>query len=418
MMGLVADPVIPGPGTLLGERYRLDSLLGEGAFSQVYRASDLNTNEEVALKLLAAGSVEVSGLERLRREATLAQKLEHPNSVRLLDFDLESTTPFLVYELLEGETLERLLGREGPISEAGVVVMASQVLMAVREAHSLGIVHRDIKPANVFICRGVGLVKVLDFGIARTTSSGDTPLTAAGLLIGTPRYMPPEQVRGADPIPAMDVYAIGMMMAEMLTGEPVLRGAAVDACLAQLQPTRIELPERVESSGLGSVVHRATEKDLALRYANAAEMLAALRRVAPGASSEAPAPREARAAQGAAGTGSAEPQGAPSTRPPRGNGAESAASSGVTPSRDSLAPTELMPNPELVLGSPLAPSPAPTRTASTMPPAAAPRSGGVLGWLGATAALLILAIAATAIVIYVLRTAPGPPVPETAPVSS
>ena len=376
------DANIPGPGTLLGERYRLDALIGEGAFSQVFRAGDLQTNEDVALKLLSPGSVEVAGLERFRREAELARKLVHPNSVRLLDFNLESVPAFIVYELLEGQTLDRLLANEGPMSEAGVVVMASQVLMSVREAHALGAVHRDIKPANVFICRGVGLVKVLDFGIARTTGSAEAPLTAAGLLIGTPRYMPPEQIRGSEPIPAMDVYAIGMMMAEMLTGEPVLRCTAVDACLAQLDPARIALPARVERSGLAAVIRRATEKDLDLRYANAAEMLAALRRVGPTASSDPPAPLEAEKV-----------------------------------SRDSLSPTELMANPELVLGellvnqpalaAPVTPPPAPPLP---MPPSAPPPppagSESSFKWLGATALLLLLAIAVTAFFVYTLRTAP------------
>jgi serine/threonine protein kinase len=361
----------------------LDTVIGEGAFSQVYRASDLTTNEDVALKLLSAESVNVSGLERLRREATLARQLNHPGCVRLLDFDFDSVPPFIVYELLEGETLEQQLAREGPMSEAGVVVIVSQVLMGVREAHKLGIVHRDIKPANVFVVRGVGLVKVLDFGIARTTGSQDAPLTAAGLLIGTPRYMPPEQVRGAEPTPAMDVYAIGMMMAEMLTGEPVLRCTAVEACLAQLATERIALPERVERSSLASVIRRATEKDLALRYSNASEMLAALRRVGPTASSEAPAPRE-------------------STPAP-----DHPAPSAATPSRDSLAPTSLMPNPELVIGPLLAPAPPLSAgSPSTIPapsgslPSPAPRAAA---WLIAAVALLIFAIAATAVGVYLLR---------------
>jgi serine/threonine protein kinase len=376
---------IPGPGTLLGERYRLDELIGEGAFSQVFRASDLQSNEDVALKLLGAGSVEVAGLERFRREAELARKLVHPNSVRLLDFDLESTPAFIVYELLEGQTLESLLAKEGPMSEAGVVVIASQVLMSVREAHSIGAVHRDIKPANIFICRGVGLVKVLDFGIARTTGNAEAPLTAAGLLIGTPRYMPPEQIRGSEPIPAMDVYAVGMMMAEMLTGEPVLRCTAVEACLAQLEPARIPLPERVERSGLAAVIRRATEKDLDVRYANAAEMLAGLRRVGPTASSEAPAPLESEKAR----------------------------------NRDSMSPTEVMPNPELVLGellfnqpalaapaAPLAPARPPAPLPPSAPPPATARAGGSAKWLGATVLLLLLAILLTAFFVYAVRTAP------------
>jgi len=177
----------------------------------------------------------------------------------------------------------------------------------------------------------------------------------------------------------MDVYAIGMMMAEMLAGEPILRCTAVEACLAQLDPKRIELPERVASSGLGAVIRRATEKDLELRYGNAAEMLAALRRIGPGAST-APPPRAQDTAE-------------------------------LAPSRDSLSPTELMPNPELVLGPLLAapPSAPPvSQTLTTRPPAAlpavAPRESA-LGWLGAAAALLILAVAATAIAIYLVRTA-------------
>ncbi|GMV17695.1 MAG: serine/threonine protein kinase [Polyangiaceae bacterium] len=357
MMAALVHDLDPRPGMVISGRYRLDARIGEGAFGQVFRATDLKDGAGVALKLLSAESVDAAGLERFRREAELATKLQHPNTIRLIGFNLRSQAmPFIVYELLEGEPLKSLMSREGPLAEARAAAITMQVLRSLMEAHEVGIVHRDIKPGNVFVCSDesrLGSIKVLDFGIAKSVDGTEAQVTAAGILVGTPRYMPPEQIRGETPIPAMDLYATGMMLAEMLSGEPTLTCSAAEACLEQLRPERIPLPPFLQSSRLWPVIWRATDKDTATRYSTANEMLGDLERVYDGLS---PAPLIARA--------------------PREDGA-----------RSSFVPTTVMANPEL----------APVASGS-------PAEGRSVTWLVAAFCLFALAIAGTAYGLYWIRT--------------
>lgn len=342
---------------VITDRYRLEGLIGEGSFSKVFRATDLKDGSGVALKLLSAESIDNAGLERFRREAELATQLVHPNTIRLIGFNLRARPlPFIVYELLSGESLSDVMRREGPLSEQRAAAIAMQVLHSLMEAHEVGIVHRDIKPANVFVCGGdarLGSIKVLDFGIAKSVDGTEAQVTAAGILVGTPRYMPPEQIRGETPIPAMDLYATGTMLAEMLTGQPTLTCSAAEACLEQLKPERIPLPAFVQTSRLWPVIWRATEKSLETRYLTANEMLGDLERLHDGLS---PHPLVAMA--------------------PRDD-----------PGRASVAPTTVMPNPEL---APRVPSLAPPKSRSA-------------GWLVATLLLLLAAILGTAYVLYWVR---------------
>lgn len=278
---------------VLAQRYRLDAEIGHGGFSQVFRATELRIGREVAVKIMSQDSVDAAGEQRFAREAELARQLRHPNTVHLLDFDLgHRPSPFIVYELLSGETLEAVLKREGPIAEQRAARIAAQILKSLMEAHAMGVVHRDMKPGNVFLCTYAGetdFVKVLDFGIAKGAES--TPLTAAGMVIGTPRYMPPDQILGKPPHPSMDLYAVGMMLAEMLCGHPIVRGTPMEAAQAQLAKELVPLPEVVERSVLGRLIRRATEKTPEARFANGQEMLAELERLSPRLSSEPLAPR-------------------------------------------------------------------------------------------------------------------------------
>jgi eukaryotic-like serine/threonine-protein kinase len=281
-------------GMVIADRYRLDAEIGHGGYSRVFRATEIKLGREVALKLLSRDSVDEAGAQRFQREAELARCLGHPNTVRLLDFDIDGKpSPYIVFELLNGESLHQLVRRGGPMPEERVARLTMQVLKSLMEAHAAGIVHRDMKPGNVFVCTYAGepdFVKVLDFGIAKSTDIGGTALTAAGTLVGTPRYMPPEQIRGAQPSPAMDVYAVGMMMAEMLAGAPVLRGTPMDACLKQLANDPIELPEAATSSTIGPVLSHAVDKDLAKRYGTAEQMLRDIERLLPSLGRGAAAP--------------------------------------------------------------------------------------------------------------------------------
>ena len=266
---------------ILADRYRLDEKIGHGGNSLIFRATELGSGQAVAVKMFGQNSVDAAGPDRFRREARLGRKLTHPNTVRLLDFGLDGVPmPFIVYELLDGENLAQILNRDGALTEERVGRYADQILQSLEESHRIGVVHRDIKPGNIFICTFDGqrdFVKVLDFGIAKSSGTDAMDLTASGMLVGTPRYMSPEQIEGKQPAPCMDLYAVGMMMAEMLNGVPLLRGSPAQACLQQLSPDPVEFPEALTRSRLFEVMRHAVEKDPTRRTQTATDMLAELR---------------------------------------------------------------------------------------------------------------------------------------------
>ncbi|HZO15705.1 MAG TPA: protein kinase [Polyangiaceae bacterium] len=285
------------PFAMIGEHYRLEAPIGEGGFGAVYRAVDLRIDRPVAVKLLhrelmGSGDVEA----RFLREAELARRLQHPNTVRLVDFGrAHDGTPFLVFEFLAGESLDALLGRVGGLSPARVAHIGAQVLKSLMEAHALGIVHRDIKPANLFLTRHAGepdFVKVLDFGVAKAPQGQMTALTATGLTLGTPSYMAPELLRGEPVSAASDVYALGLVLAEALTGSVIIWGATPAlTMMEQLADRAVSLPPQVMESPLGPLIQRATQKVVEHRYASAEEMLAELERLAnPSSTERAPSP--------------------------------------------------------------------------------------------------------------------------------
>ncbi|HMR10850.1 MAG TPA: serine/threonine-protein kinase, partial [Polyangiaceae bacterium] len=269
-----------GAGVTLAGRYRIEQELARGGESRVFRAAELRTGREVALKVLARDPSDKTWAARFRREANLARQLQHPNTVRLLDFDVDADTlPFITYELLPGETLRTLLNKDGALGEARTLRIATQILKSLMESHALGVVHRDIKPENIFVCDFAGetdYVKVLDFGIAKSMESEATVLTSDGMLVGTPRYMPPDQIRGLPPAPSMDVYSVGLLMAEMLSGRSVVTEEHAAACRRQLSPEPLELPDLVQGSPLGPVIRRAVDKDPAQRFQLAGHFLDAL----------------------------------------------------------------------------------------------------------------------------------------------
>jgi serine/threonine-protein kinase len=269
-----------GRGDVVAGRYRIDAPIGGGGFGAVFRATCLRLSRSVALKVLLPELVDdPQGRSRFLREAELAQHLEHPHTVRLLDFGVgDDGAPFIAWELLSGRTLAEALSTGG-LDVAKVGRIAAQVLGALMEAHSRGIVHRDIRPANLFLCEYEGerdFVKVLDFGIAKVVDSGaPVPgLTRRGMMVGTPSYMAPEQVAAAPATRLSDVYALGLTMAEALTGETVVQGAnAVEIARQQASSDPVPLPPEVLGSRLGAVIRRATQKRIELRFASAAEML-------------------------------------------------------------------------------------------------------------------------------------------------
>jgi serine/threonine-protein kinase len=274
------------PGEVVAGRYRIDGIVGRGGFGAVYRATHTDSGRSVALKVLVANysSSKVDG-RRFQREAALVQRIKHPSVVELLDYgQTDNGMLFIAFELLQGEALNQVLKEKGPLPLQRVAEIGRDVLRALEVAHAIGVIHRDIKPQNVFLCEG-GASKVLDFGIAKAMNPEDasgTQLTEAGQMIGTPQYMAPEQVRGATVLPSTDLYSLGLVMSEMLSGERVVKGEAlIDIYMTHIAPTPLDFPPSVQGSPLFPVIARAAQKDAAGRYPTARSMLVALHEALP-----------------------------------------------------------------------------------------------------------------------------------------
>src|SRR5438874_740866 len=206
----------------LGDRYRLIERIASGGMGTVWRAEDLVLHRPVAVKVLSESlGADAKFVERFRREARAAAGLSHPNVAGIFDYGEDGDTPFMVMELIEGETLAGRLRREGGLPPAEAARIASEIASALQAAHDAGVVHRDVKPANVMLTPR-GECKVMDFGIA--AAAWATPLTATGATIGTASYLSPEQAGGSKATPASDVYALGCVLYEMLTGRPPFTG--------------------------------------------------------------------------------------------------------------------------------------------------------------------------------------------------
>ncbi|MBU1897346.1 serine/threonine protein kinase, partial [Myxococcota bacterium] len=220
------EPTDPWIGRLINNRYRILKKLGDGGMGEVYLAQHLHLEERVALKLLRAHFADrADQVERFKREAKAARQLEHPNTIRVHDFGVESNgTLYFAMEYLQGRSLGDLLEEEKKLEPARAVQIMSQVCASLIEAHAQGIVHRDLKPDNIFLIQRHGcqeFVKVLDFGIAKVTQAQGEALesiTQAGAIFGTPKYMSPEQVKGAQLDARSDVYALGVILYEAISG--------------------------------------------------------------------------------------------------------------------------------------------------------------------------------------------------------
>lgn len=279
-----APTVDPLVGYTLDDKYRLEERLGIGGMGTVYRARHLLIDRPVAVKVLNQRFVEDEAARtRFRREARAAGRLQHTNAVTVTDFG-ESVDGYvyLVMELLEGRTLRDVLAKEAPLDAARSVSLMMQISAAVAAAHEAGIIHRDLKPANIFIVQHAevpAVVKVLDFGIAKLAAESldeDEPmtLTQIGAMIGTPRYMSPEQCDGAKLTPAADVYSLGCILYEMLTGTVPFSGSTPLAIALKHKSESPRSPREFVSSippALEQLVLHTLEKRPPDRPANAAE---------------------------------------------------------------------------------------------------------------------------------------------------
>ncbi|MEO6651912.1 MAG: serine/threonine-protein kinase [Ilumatobacteraceae bacterium] len=260
---------------VLIERYELGRVIGAGGMAKVHLATDSFLGRTVAVKVLddvAAKSADPASRDRFLKEARSAAGFAHHNAVSIYDAGEDNGVLFIVMEYVDGETLASKLASTSRLSARESASIASQILDALAAMHSEGILHRDVKPANVLLT-SAGKVKLTDFGIAKRLDEIDEALTSAGTVIGTPRYLAPEQAVGGELGPATDVYLTGIVLHEMLTGErspSALMGV----------PTQTPDPRRLRPEvpgGLAAVVTRALEYRPERRYATAGEMATALR---------------------------------------------------------------------------------------------------------------------------------------------
>jgi len=280
----------------LGDRYELHRMIAAGGMGQVWRAVDLALHRSVAVKVLRSEYTgDPSFLARFRAEAQHAASLSHPHVAAVFDYGEETaqdgtgeTLAYLVMELVEGEPLSALLAREGALGADTTLRLLQQTAFALAEAHRMGLVHRDVKPGNILV-RDDGSVKITDFGIAWSARS--VALTRTGQVIGTPQYLSPEQAEGRLATPASDVYALGLIGYECLTGHPAFEGDnAVTIALKQVQQEPEPLPGALPP-GVRTLITRALVKDPAARIPDGAAFGAAIDDVLAGRElAEVPAP--------------------------------------------------------------------------------------------------------------------------------
>jgi serine/threonine-protein kinase len=290
----VGEPYdLPQPGEMVGDKYRITRTVATGGMAQVYAAVHVRLGQSVALKILLP---EVAAYPELRarfeREARAAAQLRNPHVARVLDVDLMANgAPYIVMELLEGCDLERELRARGRLPPDEAVGYILQACVAMDEAHRRGTVHRDLKPSNVFLCNAsdgsARTVKVLDFGISKVLEQGPVPVVTTLLsVLGTPQYMSPEQVRSARDVDARtDVWSLGVMLYEMLTGRLPFTGDSVTAVVSSIAadpplPMRAVVPQI--DPELDAIVGKALSKDRGARYSDAGTLARALRDLSTG----------------------------------------------------------------------------------------------------------------------------------------
>ncbi len=283
------DPLV---GKVINDRFKVVSLIARGGMGKVYRAEQAPLGREIALKILTpsySGEHDPEFHKRFFLEASVCSKLTHPNTVTIFDYGRsEEDVYYIAMELLEGKTLHRALRDDGPLDPARAMHIARQVCRSLREAHGVGVIHRDLKPANIFLVRHGDeddFVKVLDFGLVKNLGDKSEDLTQTGLFMGSPKYMSPEQIRGETVDGRADVYALGVIMYEMLTGKvPFDRPSSVNILMAHVNeavpPMRETNPDAAVPSLLEQIVMKAVAKKPEERFDGMDELLVALKQAA------------------------------------------------------------------------------------------------------------------------------------------
>jgi serine/threonine-protein kinase len=281
------DPLI---GRVINDRFKVLSIIARGGMGKVYRAEQAPLGRIVALKVLQPnynGESDPEFHKRFFLEASIVSKLTHPNTVTLYDYGQSSDNVyFMAMEYLEGRTLHRLLREDAPLEVGRALHILVQACRALREAHGHGVIHRDLKPANLYLVRhddDQDFVKVLDFGLLkRTDETAEEALTQTGLFMGSPKYMAPEQIRGERVSLATDVYSLGVILFELLTGKvPFERSSSVNLLMAHVSdpvPTLVETNPLVQvPAAVEEIVYRCLAKRPEERYASMDELIAAIK---------------------------------------------------------------------------------------------------------------------------------------------
>ncbi|MGD2155128.1 MAG: protein kinase, partial [Gemmatimonadales bacterium] len=267
-------------GTTFAHRYEVLEQLGRGGMGEVYRALDTEIGEEVALKLLRPEiTVDPKLVERFRNELRLARRISHPNVCRVYHIGEHDGAYYITMELVAGEDLLSLVRRCGPLDPAQLIPVARQVCAGLAEAHRLDVIHRDLKPQNVMIDRH-GKVQVMDFGIAR--HAGSSGMTETGVVVGTPEYMSPEQIEGTGVDARSDIYSLGAILFELVTGRPPFQGPTALAIAVKHQTTPAPDPRALNAQvpdEIGRLISKCLEKDKQERYQSTTALLVELERL-------------------------------------------------------------------------------------------------------------------------------------------
>lgn len=282
-----------GPGSMIAERYEVVTLLGSGGFAAVFQAFDREIERQVAIKVLNIAAVTTPGtemgpfLERFRREAKLAARIHHPNAIEIHDFGVlpGKTMPYIIMEMLEGRDIQDEIKLHGGMDPERALPLFIGALEALGEAHRHGIVHKDIKPANLFLSRPETrneMLKIVDFGIAHIGGTDESRMTQTGAMFGTPQYLSPEYVQSQTVGPEMDVYQMGLVLVEMLTGRTVIDDENPWQCALKHATGELRIPSVLLDGELGPILSKALEFDPKERYPDALAFADAVDEVDPG----------------------------------------------------------------------------------------------------------------------------------------
>jgi serine/threonine protein kinase len=285
--GLPSRSPMPLPGDVIADKYRVEAVLGRGGMSVVYRATHLELDQQVAIKVLSAEALLLPEyVVRLKREARAVSRIRSEHVVRVHDIGElpNGGVPYLVMECLSGLDLAAVLARRGPFPVELAVECILQSCEALAEAHALGIIHRDLKPANLFLSEAVDgspCVKVLDFGISRMSRRhGLSALTDPGTVLGTPSYMAPEQMEAADTVDARsDIWALGTILYELLVGRPPYTGESLPQIFMKIMRSKTPKASAMRAvvpAGIDAIIARCLEIDAPERFQTVAELAWAL----------------------------------------------------------------------------------------------------------------------------------------------